>query len=127
MGEVVESGIAALMGHAGTLQAVFAVGIVWWRKPETLRPSNIAAAVTAPGRAAVGWVQETLIPPGPPLAVEEASSLVLRWQATKASALGERPLAHESVRSYWVQPKLLCIAQPGITIMASACCARCWS
>ncbi|KAK9908710.1 hypothetical protein WJX75_001848 [Coccomyxa subellipsoidea] len=68
--------------------AVFAVGIVWWRKPETLRPSNIAAAVTAPGRAAVGWVQETLIPPGPPLAVEEASSLVLRWQATKASALG---------------------------------------
>ncbi|EIE25406.1 hypothetical protein COCSUDRAFT_61625 [Coccomyxa subellipsoidea C-169] len=68
--------------------AAIAVGIIGWRKPEALRPSNIAAAVTAPGRAAMGWVQETLVPPGPPLAVEDARSLVLRWQATKASALG---------------------------------------
>ncbi|BDA41990.1 probable protein ACCUMULATION AND REPLICATION OF CHLOROPLASTS 6, chloroplastic [Coccomyxa sp. Obi] len=68
--------------------AAFAVGMLAWKKPEALRPANIAAVVTAPGRAAVGWVQETLIPPGPPLAVEDARSLVLRWQAIKASALG---------------------------------------
>lgn len=77
------------------------MGIIGWRKPEALRPSNIAAAVTAPGRAAVGWVQETLVPPGPPLAVEDARSLVLRWQATKASALGAHPRTlHEFMDKY---------------------------
>lgn len=80
------------------------MGVIGWKKPEALRPANVAAAVTAPGRAAVGWVQETLVPPGPPLAVEEAQSLVLRWQATKASALGAiLPLPHHlhtsSIRS----------------------------
>ena len=70
-------------------QAVLGVALLAWRKPEALRPSSIAGAVTAPGRAAVGWVQETLVPPGPALPAEDARSLVLEWQAAKAQALGE--------------------------------------
>ena len=66
------------------------MALLAWRKPEALRPSSIAGAVTAPGRAAVGWVQETLVPPGPALPAEDARSLVLEWQAAKAQALGER-------------------------------------
>ena len=83
-----------------TLQAAFAVGLLAWKKPEALRPANMAAVVTAPGRAAVGWVQETLIPPGPPLAVEDARSLVLQWQAVKASALGALPAALSTAKRY---------------------------
>ena len=66
------------------------VALLAWRKPEALRPSSIAGAVTAPGRAAVGWVQETLVPPGLPLPAKDAQLLVLEWQAAKAQALGER-------------------------------------
>lgn len=67
------------------------MGLLAWWKPEALRPSAIAGAVTAPGRAAVGWVQETLVPPGPALPEEDARSLVMQWQATKAQALGVWP------------------------------------
>lgn len=70
------------------MQMAIGVALLAWRKPEALRPSNVAAGVMAPGRAAVGWVQETLIPPGPQLPVEDARSLVLQWQATKARAMG---------------------------------------
>ena len=66
------------------------MAVLAWRKPEALRPSSIASAVAAPGRAAVGWVQETLVPPGPTLPADDAHSLVLQWQAAKAQALGER-------------------------------------
>ena len=66
------------------------VALLAWRKPEALRPSSVAGAVTAPGRAAVGWVQETLVPPGPTLPADDAQTLVLEWQAAKAQALGER-------------------------------------
>ena len=70
------------------MQTAVGIAVLARKKPEALRPSNIATVVTAPGRAAVGWVQETLIPPGAPLPVEDARSLVLQWQATKAQALG---------------------------------------
>ena len=70
------------------MQTVMGVALLAWKKPEALRPSNVAAVVTAPGRAAVGWVQETLVPPGPQLPAEDARSLVLQWQATKAQAMG---------------------------------------
>lgn len=71
------------------MQTAVGVALLAWRKPEALRPSNVAAVVTAPGRAAVGWVQETLIPPGPQLPAEDARSLVLQWQAVKALSMGE--------------------------------------
>ncbi len=70
------------------MQVAIGIALLAWKKPEALRPSNIATAIMAPGRAAVGWVQETLLPPGPALPVEDARSLVLRWQATKTQALG---------------------------------------
>lgn len=73
---------------AMAMQVAIGIALVAWKKPEALRPSNITAAATAPGRAAVGWVQEALIPPGPALPEEDARSLVLQWQATKAQALG---------------------------------------
>ena len=81
---------AMVVKTAWQAQAVVGIALLAWRKPEALRPSSIAGAVTAPGRAAVGWVQETLVPPGPALPVEDARSLVLEWQAAKAQALGER-------------------------------------
>ena len=73
------------------MQAAVSVALLAWKKPEALRPSNVAAVVTAPGRAAVGWAQETLIPPGPQLPIEDARSLVLQWQAIKAQSMGAWP------------------------------------
>lgn len=69
-------------------EAAISLGTVAWKKPEALAPGNIAAVVTAPARAAVGWVQENIIPPGEPLAATDAHDIVLAWQQVKAAATG---------------------------------------
>ena len=100
----------------GLAQAAVGVALMAWKRPETLRPSNVAAVVTAPGRAAVGWAQETLIPPGPQLPLEDARALVLRWQAIKAQSMGARPahLLWNHGRYEWTdlaQHDLVCIEE----------------
>jgi hypothetical protein len=69
-------------------QAAVTVGTMAWKKPELLAPENIAAVITAPARATVGWVEAAIVPAGEPLAEADARDLVMRWQAVKSSATG---------------------------------------